>query len=204
MQAPFARTLFELLAEQAGHAPQRPAILTATDAVTYAELHARASRVAANLRAQGVRRGDRIGLLSDNRVAWLEIAFAAAALGATLVPFSTWSTASELDFLVQDSGVRLVFTLGTHAGRDYKGDLASLMASGRHPRLERLIEIDGPDRAQTDAYAPLREGPLLDTAALSPGTLARATDHFVILYTSGSSNRPKSVPLDHGATIENG
>lgn len=204
MHAPRARTLFELLAEQAQLTPDRPAALTATGAISYADLHANAAKVAAKLRAIGIARGERVGLLCNNRIEWLEIAFGVAALGATLVPFSTWSTAAELDFLLTDSGVRLVFTLGTSGGRAYNQDLATLMASGRHPQLERLIEIDGPPGSANESYDAFRNGPALDAAALGPGDVASAGDPFVILYTSGSSNRPKSVPLLHYATIENG
>src|SRR5215475_15533249 len=108
---PYSRTLFELLCEQAANAPERPAAIANDGAVSYAELEARARRVAQGMREAGVSRGDRVGLLADNRIQWLEVLFAAAALGATLVPFSTWSTTRELDFLLSDSQVRFLFTI---------------------------------------------------------------------------------------------
>ena len=93
MRAPFSRTAFELLSEQAAKAPERDAAVALEGAVSYGALQDRAGRVAAYLRAAGVRRGDRIGLLANNRIEWLEIFFGVAALGAVVVPFSTWSTA---------------------------------------------------------------------------------------------------------------
>ena len=64
----------------------------------------RARSIAQRLQASGIGRGDPIGLLANNCIEWLEIFFAASALGAVVVPFSTWSTSAELDFLLQDFG----------------------------------------------------------------------------------------------------
>ena len=111
MKAPFSRTAFELLCEQAAKSPDRPVAISAAGEVSYAELVHRARSVARRLQVDGIGRGDAIGLLANNCVEWLEIFFAASALGAVVVPFSTWSTAAELEFLLQDSRVRFLFTL---------------------------------------------------------------------------------------------
>src|ERR1700749_3211553 len=103
MQAPFSRTMFDLLREQASVAPGGVAVILADTQINYAELEARVQQVANGMRRDGIRRGHRVGLLSDNRIEWLEVFFAAAALGATVVPFSTWSTARELEYLLDDS-----------------------------------------------------------------------------------------------------
>src|SRR6516162_5802495 len=119
MRAPLSRTAFELLCEQAASAPARPAAIALGASVTYAALEARARVVARRMREAGVRRGDRVGLLSDNRVEWLEVLFACAALGAVVVPISTWSTARELDFLLSDSHVRWLFAIPRFASRTF-------------------------------------------------------------------------------------
>ncbi|MBT6140226.1 MAG: AMP-binding protein [Rhodospirillaceae bacterium] len=111
MKPPYSRTVFDLICEQAEIDPSRIVAIDAGASLTYRQLVERSSRVAMRLRKNGVRRGDRVGLLSDNRAEWLEIFFAAAALGAIVVPFSTWSTASELEFLLNDSEVRWLFTI---------------------------------------------------------------------------------------------
>ena len=98
MQTPTRRTMFDLLSAHAAAAPKRPFVMTGSDVTTYAEMAARAGRVAARLADDGVTRGSRVGLICNNRIAWLEIFFGAVALGATVVPFSTWSTASELGY----------------------------------------------------------------------------------------------------------
>jgi fatty-acyl-CoA synthase len=206
MQAPFSRTAFELLCEQAAKSPDRPIAISATGEVSYAELARRARSIAGRLQASGIGRGDAIGLLANNCVEWLEIFFGASSLGAVVVPFSTWSTAAELEFLLQDSRVRCLFTVARLGERDFAGDIAALRTRGGLEQLEKVILIDAvppPElENESEAYAGYREGEAL--AALPPGLGASAADTLVVLYTSGSSNRPKAVPLDHFATIENG
>jgi fatty-acyl-CoA synthase len=176
--------------------PQQPVMISGDDATSYAELAERAGRVAAWLRGRGVRRNDRVGLLSVNRPEWLEVYFGAAALGAVLAPFSTWSTAAELEFLLQDAGVSNLFTQTSYRGQEFAADVAAMQSAGKLPALRRVVCLDRPDYIACRETAPLGD--------LAPGEGASAGDPLVILYTSGSSSRPKCVPLSHYAAIENG
>jgi fatty-acyl-CoA synthase len=215
MRAPFSRSLFDLLAEQAERYPDRVAVVAGETRATYPELLARARRVAAALRARGVGRGDRVGLLLNNAIEWVELCFGAAATGATVVPFSTWSKRRELEFLIADSGVRALFALDRFGDQDYAGDLAELIPalgtaqpgrwrSERFPKLDTVVLLGTSALAGAIGYeaflAP--HGPLAELPP--PGEGARAEDPGVILYTSGSTAYPKAVPLRHGAMIENG
>ena len=202
MHAPCSRTASELLAEQADRTPDALAVIAGAGTVTFAELRARSARIAGALRTRGIRRGDAVGILINNRVEWLEIFFGAAALGAIVVPLSTWSKANELDFLLADSGIKCLFALANFGGQDFAGDIATLRAGGRHPQLERVVLVDAPPRTGFEAYVDYRQGPPLES--LPPGEGASAADTLVVLYTSGSSSRPKSVPLQHFGVIENG
>ena len=202
MQAPYSRTMFDLLCEQAAHAPARAVAITAQGRVSYAALVSTARQVATHMHGAGLGRGSRVGLLSDNRIAWLEVFFAAAALGAIVVPFSTWSTARELDFLLRDSQIGMLFTIAHLGDRALHHDIAALLSSGSYPELKQVVLIDAPLHEGFEPYARFRAGGALPT--LPPGEGASATDPLVILYTSGSSTRPKAVPLDHFGTIENG
>ncbi len=214
MKPPFSRTLFDQLVEQAERYPDTPAVICGERSVTYGELMRQSGRVAAALRARGVRRGVRVGILINNRLEWLEVCFGASALGAVVVPFSTWSTASELEFLLADSGVRVLVALDGFAEQDFAAILSALVpeatASGsgqwrceRFPELRHIIilghaEVPGfADYQSIGEAAPLEERP-------PPGEGASATDDAMILYTSGSSSRPKAVRMAHYGVVENG
>jgi fatty-acyl-CoA synthase len=196
MQSPFSRTAFDLLREQAVRAPDHPAVIQGGNTVSYAALADAAARVAGKLRADGMRRGDRVGLLSNNRLEWLEVYFGAAALGAVLAPFSTWSTAAELEFLLDDAQVGTVFALSNYRGKDFAAEVEGLRATGKAASVRAVVRLDGPDYQAYRTHAPLEE--------LNPGYGPSAGDTLVMLYTSGSSSRPKCVPLQHFAAIENG
>ena len=88
---PQSRTLGDLLDEMAARQPEREFIVGGATRLTYAEARARVRRLAKGLHQLGVRRGDNVALLLDNRAEWVLIDFAVTLLGATLVPISTWS-----------------------------------------------------------------------------------------------------------------
>lgn len=210
MKAPLARTYFDLCQEQAARYGEAPAIIHADKTVGYRSLAEKATQVAAALRDEGVRHGDRIGILIPNRPEWIEIAIGAGGAGAVAVPFSTWSTKQELDFLLRDSGVTHLFALARFSDRNYAADLAALIpdlveggVSSAFPRLKNVIIIEpGEFEGFTDYDSFLADRPAL--ALLPPGEMASAGGDGLILYTSGSSALPKAVRLKQHGCIENG
>src|SRR3989442_4925786 len=108
MRPPDSRTLFELLCEQAERFPGRVAVICGERRATYRDLAGAAGQIGAALRARGIGRGDRVGILVNNRLEWLEACFGATALGAVAVPFSTWSKPGELAYLIAHSAVEAV------------------------------------------------------------------------------------------------
>lgn len=195
MNAPYSRTMFELLEEQAARRPDGVAVICGGESLTYPELASRARKAAGVLRGSGVRRGDRVGLLVNNRTEWLEIAFGAWLLGAVVAPFSTWSTRQELDYLLGDSAVSALIAVPSFGREDYAAILRDL--APRFPALRTVMMLDGADgyAAARDAAEPL--------ATPAPGDGASATDDALVLYTSGSTSRPKTIALAHYLVIEN-
>lgn len=200
---PFARTLPDLLEELALREPGRTAVICAGREVDFASLAASARRVAAFLRHRGIRRGDRVGLLVNNCLEWLEIAFGAMAAGATLVPFSTWSTKHELEFLLKDSGIAALFTLPGFGKEDFRAGLADILSGPARVSTLRDIVLVGGDDAPPGWHRYDAIG-ATDLSPLPPGDGASASDDGIVLYTSGSTSKPKAVRLIQHAIVENG
>jgi fatty-acyl-CoA synthase len=204
MEAPFSRNLADLIFEQAERHGSRPAVIWQNQIMSYAELCTRAACVAAALRAHGIARGDRVALLINNRLEWLEAFFGTVIAGGVVVAFSTWSTEDELDWLLRDSGASTLIALDRFGENDFASALRRLVPeadagvrrrSARYPALRDIVLL-GDDYDRLRAAAPM--------GRQAPGAGPGAADDAIIIYTSGSSSRPKSVPLSHSGIIENG
>jgi len=198
MKPPHSRTLFELVCEQAERVGERSAVICGDRVASYRDLAARAGRVAAALKASGLRCGDRIGVLIENRLEWLEAVFGIAGIGAVAVPFSTWSKPAELEFLLADSAVTALFAVDAFGGQNFAAALAAI--APKCPRLRLIVMLGGEIRPGWVAYDEF----VASGDTLTSGDGARPDNDCVVLYTSGSSARPKAVRLRHGALIENG
>ena len=192
MTIPRSCDLGFLLLEQASRFGAHPALIGGGESIGYATLADRAARIATFLTDRGIRRGDRVGLLMSNRPEWVEAFFGTVMAGAVAVAFSTWSKRDELAYLIEDSAIRLLITLDQFAGQNFAADLRTIDT----PQIVLL----GHDR--DPSWAPYAD--MLAREPAAPATPAHPDDDAIVIYTSGSSSRPKSVPLSHGGIIENG
>src|SRR5437763_12866728 len=210
MRAPRSRTLYSLVRAQAECFPERIAVICGKRQATYRALADAAGRIATGLRASGFGRGDRVGILIENRLEWLECCFGAAEIGATVVPFSTWSKPQELAYLLADAEIGALFAVNSFAGQNFAEALTSLIPeangapsgqwrSREFPRLRHIVILGGtlaPGWTAFDNFAA--------ADACASGEMARSEDDALILYTSGSSARSKAVRLQHYGVIEHG
>jgi fatty-acyl-CoA synthase len=148
--------------------------------LTYGELDACAGRAAALLERLGVAEGDRVAILCRNRIAFFEALFACARLGAILVPLNWRMPPAELDPLIADSAPRLLL----HGGEERAAvrRLAAAPATLDLEEWEALLEDALPGRADR----------------------RRARDDiWYLLYTSGTTGRPKGVIYTFGMALAN-
>ncbi|MFD3534126.1 long-chain fatty acid--CoA ligase [Streptomyces sp. NPDC058664] len=172
-------------ARRARKTPDRVAVVHEDRALTYRELHQRVLRLAHALRALGVARGDRIAYLGPNHPAFLETLFAAGTLGAVFVPLNTRLAAPELAYNLGDSG-STVLVHGPE--QDGTARAAAAAADVRH-----RIAPAGPDQDGVLGYEELLAG-----AGTGPLDEAVAPeDPCMIMYTSGTTGRPKGAVLSH-------
>jgi len=171
--------------------PGRPALIDAGRIVTYRSLRDRVAGAAAGLAEQGVRRGDRVAVLAINRAEYVEVLFAAARLGAIVVPLNWRLTAPELAFQIGDSEPG-VLVLDPELRDLGEAVLKTREASG----LRTVVALERGGDPAWPSYDALVRTP--------PGSPAgRFDDPFLILYTSGTTGRPKGAVLTQATQLWN-
>ncbi|MQY18752.1 class I adenylate-forming enzyme family protein [Nocardia macrotermitis] len=184
---------------------------------SYTELWERAMAVARALRACGIGRDGRVGVLMTNRPEWLAAVFGASLAGGVAVPLSTFSTAAELDQLLRLSGVSVLLFERRVLSKDFAEILAELepalgqaglgpLRSVRYPFLRRLAMV-GPalPTAAIDTWDTFLARGRTEARELIEATAAatRPSDTGVLFFSSGSTSAPKGVLSAHrGVTIQ--
>lgn len=173
------------LFQRALRTPERTALTFEGESWTYARLQDRIDRLANGLRDQGVRVGDRVAFLGFNQPAFLETLFAAARLGAIFVPLNFRLSAAELRYIINDAGACVLIADTPHqpvidpirAELSCRLFLSADRAAEGWPSIQALIA----GQTLISMVAPVVED---DTA--------------IIMYTSGTTGRPKGAMLTHG------
>ncbi|MER6088073.1 acyl-CoA synthetase [Streptomyces bluensis] len=174
-------------ARRARRTPHRTALIHGDTTLTYADLYERTTRLAHALRGTGVRRGDRIAYLGPNHPSYLETMFAAGTLGAVFVPLNTRLAGPEIAHQLGDSGAKALVHGPSHAGL-----VDGLPGELRDTGVRTTIEVG----AEYEA--------LLAGAGNEPiDEPVTHDDTCVIMYTSGTTGRPKGAMLTHGNLIWN-
>jgi amino acid adenylation domain-containing protein len=169
----------ELVARRACAEPDAVAVLDeAGDALSYAGLEQRANRLARRLRALGVRRGARVGLLLERSPTMLVAMLAVLKAGAAYVPLDPAFPPARVAFMAQDARLAALLTVEKLAGTLPTGAPSLLLDRDAH-----VIDGESPE--------PLPP----DSDAASPG------DAAYVIYTSGSTGRPKGVQVPHRAVV---
>jgi len=187
--------------EQASEIPASTAIVDGDNRISYAALADQISEAARGLIAAGIDPGDRVALWAPNSARWIVAALATQAVGAAFVPINTRYKAGEAAYPIAATQAKLMFVANNFMGLD--GDAAVKLATAEKPRLVQIVDIDaGPtDRSSWSTF--VAAGQSISNARWQ-ARLSEIQPHDIcdIMFTSGSSGRPKAVPHRHGPTVQ--
>ncbi|WP_123081569.1 AMP-binding protein [Streptomyces sp. ADI95-16] len=165
---------------------------------TYAEFAADVDALALGLLDLGITKGDRVGIWAPNRAEWTLVQYATAKIGAILVTVNPAYRSHELEYVLRQSGMRMLVAAERFKSSDYAAMIEEVRPGC--PELEFTVLLDGP--RWTELLERGRQG--------DPARLARAQaelsadDPINIQYTSGTTGFPKGATLSHHNILNNG
>ncbi len=172
------------LSQTAEEHPERPALFVGHNTTTYAQLDEATARLAGLLRGMGIGPGDRVGVMLPNVPEFATVYYGVLRAGATVVPMNILLKHREVAFYLSDSGAKLVF------------------AQPRRAPVQPRPEPPRPELSVSSSMT--RLGQLLAAAEPEATVAERAgEDTAVILYTSGTTGKPKGAELTHANLTRN-
>jgi acyl-CoA synthetase (AMP-forming)/AMP-acid ligase II len=178
--------------------------------MTYAELDTAVSAAAAAIIGAGGVKGDRVAIWAPNSALWIVAALGLQRAGAVLVPINTRFLGEEAAFILEKSQAKILLTTTDFLGRDYPASLAQ--AAGGYgadrpvadlPALQRTVALSGaPGRATQSWNEFLDLGRGVDAGEVERRAASVTPDDLSdILFTSGTTGRPKGAMCTHGQTL---
>jgi long-chain acyl-CoA synthetase len=182
-----------ILADPAHRYPDRPAIIMGETRTTYGELWAGAMAYAGALRARGIGRGDRVAMLVPNVTDFPRVYYAILSLGAIAVPIHLLLKGEEIEYVLTDSGSKLVVIAAAMLAEGAKGAAAAGVP---------VVTVMLPDSMVKDVPIPRLEDEAALAEPLERYESVNPLDAATILYTSGTTGKPKGAVGSHLALVE--
>ena len=184
----------DLLTNRARLTPDREAMLMLPGGrrYTYAELNTRANRLANWMLALGVEKGDRVSILACNGIEYIDLFYGLAKIGAIIAPLNSRLAARELIYIVNDCQPKVLL-----CGSDFAGLLAEM-----RPEIDVAHTI-GLEGAQFEGALDYDTGMVAAAASEPQRPPLDPDDTYAILYTSGTTGRPKGAMIPHRQILYN-
>lgn len=182
-------TLPEALAVARNHG-DREFLIYEGERRSFNDLMDEADAIAAALQARGVRKGERVALAMRNYPEWMAIFLAVTSMGAVIVPVNSWGQPADIAYTVEDAGARLVFC----DQQRYDGVAEVFREKGIDVIIARPVKAE-------DAYG--LDALVADFRGKTPASVDLAGDDLaMIMYTSGTSGKPKGAASTHRAICQ--
>ena len=193
------RTVPRMVAAAVARYGRRTAVEDGDVRLTFEALDAAGRRAARAFLAEGIAHGDRVAIWGPNVAEWVVAAIGAQSIGAVLVPISTRNKGAETAYALGKSRARVLCTIAGFLDTDYVG----MLAGHDLPALERIVMLRGeaPGAQRWEEF--LAAGERASDADVQARADAVAPDDLAdMLFTSGTTGRPKGVLCAHGQNLE--
>lgn len=194
-------SIAEALANRAITDPEGHFLIYQDKVITFGQVETRSDALAASFHSLGIEAGDRVALLLPPCPEFVLALFAAAKIGASIVPLNPRLTRPELHYMLRHSETVLAVTVEHHSGEDYLTVFDELLP--QLPELQYVVTVGEEDLWYDDQIFQFEdllsagEGRDFPTVQVDP-----RADPFAILYTAGTMGKPKGVELSHSNLLE--
>lgn len=196
-----AETIYQSILETAKRYPDKTALMYKKQGqylgITYKELNNLVDAVAAMIQRLGIKKGDIIGIFSNNRPEWTIADLAVLKQGGVVVPIYYNLPPSYLKYIINDSKIRLIFVENS--------ELFALIDSIRNetPDLKKIILFDATGVSSNKDFLKFDDTEKTGHRAIDKGAVISNNDIATIVYTSGTTGEPKGVILTNDNIVSN-